>query len=508
MAMGLISQKGNGNNGQRSRPCGLLLLLAFGAAMLAIMTLHKLRERRIFNLLLQENGRHLVSLRLLLQKQTEYTKELKKNAEETKAKMSSLRKQKMEEDHRLLEMQSTIDSLKDEQKTMESELEDKLNEIKLLRHSGNRNPQAIALIATLKQKEAEIQDLNNHLNSSVRVRSLHPPINVTLTEQNKELRTEDGGVHESSAYEGGDNSTKGQDGNDTRSDYPHEEDNSDSGNEKKGMYIKGGEQLQNQRSGEMNAKRTTRIDMGNNHARTTATMDQMDEGKNGSSFTGQPGKLKSSPQGEISGNKLETEDSSNKISSLSEAERFGNLSTTKGKTWRILARKRFLKKKVNSEIDGVESTSRRFSKEYNDVVRRMEEGEKPEKGKEMDLAKADLLKHHNSEPEDIEDRKDNRESVVEDENAMSSNQHNHEARQVSENSGFIGEASNYTHDVKQQRIEEATNNSADMKQQKKKTANRDEMEAEDKQAAANGDLSSDFSSDSEDKQKYGTETEF
>ncbi|KAK8477751.1 hypothetical protein V6N13_098528 [Hibiscus sabdariffa] len=495
MAVGLISQKGNGNNGQRPRPCGLLLLLAFGAAMLAIMAVHKLRERRIFNLLLQENGRHLISLQLLLQKQTEYTKELKKKADETKAKMSSLRMQKMDVDHRLMEMQSTIDSLKDEQKTMESELEDKLNEIKLLRHkemdSGNGNPQVIALIPTFKQKEAQIQDLNNRLNSTVW--SSNTPINVTVTEQRMELRSEDARVHESSTYEGGDNLTKGQYGNDTRLGYPQEEDNRESGNEK-GMHIKGREQLHN---------------LEKNHARATATMDQMDEGENGSSFTGQPGKLKSSHQeSEISGNKLETKDSSSKISSLAEAERFGNLSTTKGKTWRILARKRFLKMKVDSEIDEVESKSRRFSKEYKDVVRRMEEGEKPEKGKEMDLAKANLLKHHNSEPEDIEDRKDRRENKVEGENAMSSNQHNYKAGQVSENSGVTGEASNYTHDAKQQRVEETTNNSRDMKQQKMKAADRDEMEVADKQAQANGDLSSDFRSDSEDKQRDGTETVF
>ncbi|KAK8624623.1 hypothetical protein V6N13_089513 [Hibiscus sabdariffa] len=496
MAVGLVSQKGNGNNVQRPRPCGLLLLLAFGATMLAIMALHKLRERRIFNLLLQENGRHLVSLQLLLQKQTQYTKELKKKADETKAKMSSLRMQKMDVDLRLMEMQSTIDSLKDEQKAMESELEDKLNEIKLLRHkemgSGNGNPLVIALLPTLKQEEAQIQDLNNLLNSTDRVWSSSPPINLTITGQQTELRSEDGGVHESSTYEASNNSTKGQYGNDTRSGYPREEDNRESGNEK-GMYIKGREQLQN---------------LEKNHARATATMDQMNECGNGRSFTRQPGKLKSSHQESVSSeNKLGIKDSSSKISSLAEAERFGNLSTTKGKTWRILARKIFLKKKVDSEIDGVESTSRRFSKEYKNVVRIMEEGMKPEKGKEMDIAKANLLKHHNSEPEDIEDRKDRRENEVEGKNAMSSNWHNYKARQVSENSGVNGEAST-THDAKQQRVEEATNNSRDITQHKKKAADRDEMEVADKQAQADGDLSSDFKSDSEDKQRDGTKTEF
>ncbi|KAL4302301.1 hypothetical protein GQ457_10G018360 [Hibiscus cannabinus] len=89
------------------------------------------------------------------------------------------------------------------------------------------------------------------------------------------------------------------------------------------MHIKGG-QLQNLESGEKNH----------------TTFDHMDEGKNKSSFTGQPGKLKSSHQGQVQilqlghkgGDKLETDESSIKISNFAaEAERFGNLGTTKGK---------------------------------------------------------------------------------------------------------------------------------------------------------------------------------
>lgn len=44
-----------------------MLLLAFGAALLGVMVLHKLRERRIFNLVVKEKDRDLVSLQLLLQ---------------------------------------------------------------------------------------------------------------------------------------------------------------------------------------------------------------------------------------------------------------------------------------------------------------------------------------------------------------------------------------------------------------------------------------------------------
>ena len=65
MAMG-GSHKGNGN-GNRGKPYGLMLLLAFGAALLGVMVLHKLRERRIFNLHVEEKGQELISLQLLLQ---------------------------------------------------------------------------------------------------------------------------------------------------------------------------------------------------------------------------------------------------------------------------------------------------------------------------------------------------------------------------------------------------------------------------------------------------------
>ena len=61
---GLISRKGNGHRG---RPYGLMLLLAFGAALVGVMAVHKLRERRIFNLLVEEKNRQLISFQLLLQ---------------------------------------------------------------------------------------------------------------------------------------------------------------------------------------------------------------------------------------------------------------------------------------------------------------------------------------------------------------------------------------------------------------------------------------------------------
>ncbi|KAE8700492.1 hypothetical protein F3Y22_tig00110556pilonHSYRG00114 [Hibiscus syriacus] len=137
---GLTSHKENGN-GHKGRPYGFMLLLAFGTALFGVLVLHKLRERHIFNLVIEDMNRQLLSLQLLLQKEREYNKEMNRKAEETNAKIYYLRNQKMELDGRLMETLSRIDSLKDEQKAMESTLESGFftNKLKMLR--GNEiNP--------------------------------------------------------------------------------------------------------------------------------------------------------------------------------------------------------------------------------------------------------------------------------------------------------------------------------------------------------------------------------
>ncbi|KAK3184224.1 hypothetical protein Dsin_031510 [Dipteronia sinensis] len=181
---------GSHSNGSRGRSYGLMLLLAFGAAFFGVMLIHKLRERRIFTLLIKEKDHQLFSLHFLLQKEQEYSKEMKGKNEAMKAKMYSIRTQKMELDRRLIEMQSTIDSLKDDQKAMESALEKKQNEIKMQREVtdlGKENSQLTDLKESLMQKEAEIVDLKRRLEYPAKVWSvstddpLNPPLNLTNT---------------------------------------------------------------------------------------------------------------------------------------------------------------------------------------------------------------------------------------------------------------------------------------------------------------------------------------
>ncbi|KAE9616851.1 hypothetical protein Lal_00034476 [Lupinus albus] len=159
---GLHSSSGGS---QRGRPFVLILLIIFGAAILGVMVLHKLRERRIYTLLVKDKDRQLLSLQLLFQKERDRTKELRRKNEEMKGKIYTLRSQKMELDRKVLEMQSTMDSLKDEQKVMESTFQETQNELRIMQQKGIElgSSETLALRENLKQKEAEIKDLKGHL---------------------------------------------------------------------------------------------------------------------------------------------------------------------------------------------------------------------------------------------------------------------------------------------------------------------------------------------------------
>ncbi|KAJ7948262.1 Micronuclear linker histone polyprotein-like protein [Quillaja saponaria] len=180
MSIGGPYNKGmHSNNGwNRGRRYGLMLLLAFGAALFGVMVLHRLRERRIYNLLIKEKDRQLIALQLLLQKERDSNQEIKRKNEEMKAKIYSIKTQKMELDRKVLELQSRMDSLKDEQRVMETAFEEKQNEIRMLtREKVNlgkeiTNPEVIALTESLKQKEAELEDLKHRLQDPVKVWSV------------------------------------------------------------------------------------------------------------------------------------------------------------------------------------------------------------------------------------------------------------------------------------------------------------------------------------------------
>ncbi|PHT43348.1 hypothetical protein CQW23_17373 [Capsicum baccatum] len=162
--------KGHLHSQNTKRSYRILLLLAFGAAVFGVMTLHKLRDRRICNHFVKEKDREVDGLKLLLQKEREQAKEARRQIEDMKSDIHLHGEQKTDLESRISEMTSTISSLKAEQRTIEVALEEKQSEIKMLRETQpeiKSDDSLVTLLSeTLRQKEAEIEDLKHRLESS------------------------------------------------------------------------------------------------------------------------------------------------------------------------------------------------------------------------------------------------------------------------------------------------------------------------------------------------------
>ncbi|XP_078175976.1 uncharacterized protein LOC144569479 isoform X2 [Carex rostrata] len=158
---GLMSSGGSG----KKRPYALLLLLALGAAVLSVVILQKMRERRVFGILLQERDSQLLSLQLLLEKEKSANKDIRKKHDELKAKAGSLRTQRMELNNKLLESESATTYLKVMQQELESALVDKENYIKQIqeRTSDDSSNRIAELTKQIQQKDGEIENLKRHL---------------------------------------------------------------------------------------------------------------------------------------------------------------------------------------------------------------------------------------------------------------------------------------------------------------------------------------------------------
>ncbi|XP_020984989.1 uncharacterized protein LOC110274613 isoform X2 [Arachis duranensis] len=134
----MAQNKGLHGENKRTRQYAFMLMLAFGVSFLGVLMLHKFREQEhkaICSFLVKEKDGELLSLQLLLQ-QRDHNKEIEGKIEEMKVKIYSLKGQKMELDKRVLQMKSTMDSLKEEQRVIESAFEEKQNEIRMLQVQG------------------------------------------------------------------------------------------------------------------------------------------------------------------------------------------------------------------------------------------------------------------------------------------------------------------------------------------------------------------------------------
>ncbi|OIW12081.1 hypothetical protein TanjilG_15321 [Lupinus angustifolius] len=183
--------RGNGDN-HRAKLYALMLMLAFGGALLGTMMLHQIREKKSgYNLVVKDKENEILSLQLLLQKGRNHNKEIERKNAELKTKIYALSGQKVELDRKVLKMKSTIKSLKDELKVIESELEENQNEIKMLQGQGNNfGKVGVEKVTTLKenhmQKEAKINELKQNLEMSIDDVTIFPEnlaANRTMAEQ-------------------------------------------------------------------------------------------------------------------------------------------------------------------------------------------------------------------------------------------------------------------------------------------------------------------------------------
>ncbi|KAG9452745.1 hypothetical protein H6P81_005649 [Aristolochia fimbriata] len=179
---GVVGWKSSSSN--RGRAYGMMLLLAFGAAVFGVLILHKLRERRLLNLLIKDKDRDILTLQLLLQKERDVSKGARAKIEEMKVKTVTLRNQKAELTNRLEQMQTIMVSLRQEIKSLEAALEEKENKIKFLEVREKNQPKEDlqALKYALKQKEEETEELKLRLEKQVKGSS-ESLANVTIAKE-------------------------------------------------------------------------------------------------------------------------------------------------------------------------------------------------------------------------------------------------------------------------------------------------------------------------------------
>lgn len=110
---------GVGGGGWMKKKMAMVAVVILVGVM-GVMVVQKVRDRRLFNLVIKDKDRQILSLHLLLQKEKQYAKESKRKNQDLNAKLFSLRTDKTQLNNNILEMRSTITSMRDEQRALES----------------------------------------------------------------------------------------------------------------------------------------------------------------------------------------------------------------------------------------------------------------------------------------------------------------------------------------------------------------------------------------------------
>ncbi|KAI0507445.1 hypothetical protein KFK09_013570 [Dendrobium nobile] len=164
MRFSMAKMAGSNN---RKRPYGLLLLLALGMAVMCAVVLHQLREGRVLSLLIQERDQQLDTLQILLQKERENSKEMKRKIDDMKAKTFALRNQKMELTDKLADTRNIATQLKKMRTDLEAALVEKQIQVDKLTDEVEEfiltKLKVANLTSLLKQKEDEVEEMKRSL---------------------------------------------------------------------------------------------------------------------------------------------------------------------------------------------------------------------------------------------------------------------------------------------------------------------------------------------------------
>ncbi|KAJ1267527.1 hypothetical protein BS78_07G063200 [Paspalum vaginatum] len=174
------------NNAGRKLPYVFLLLLALAAGVLSIVALQKVREQHVFAQRLQERDRQLVSLRILIQKEKAFNREMKRKAEEMKATASSLRTQKTDQKTKLKGLEATVADLKKTKKELEAALAGKDNRISQMEEEATNLKKARReLEATVTEKDRRIKQMEEKATNATNIQK---ELEAVLSEKSSRIR--------------------------------------------------------------------------------------------------------------------------------------------------------------------------------------------------------------------------------------------------------------------------------------------------------------------------------
>ncbi|KAF8651300.1 hypothetical protein HU200_063552 [Digitaria exilis] len=173
------------NNNKKLPPYLLLVLLAIGAAAVSVGILHKMRERRVLTVLLQERDQQLMSFQVLFEKEKENNKEMRRKVDELEAKTSALSIERAELKNKLMDSETTTTYLTNTQKELEAALVEKESHINQMKENvAASNPdQATTGKEFLQEKEAEL-DKSANSSDSIPVTAEDNSNSTTTSESN------------------------------------------------------------------------------------------------------------------------------------------------------------------------------------------------------------------------------------------------------------------------------------------------------------------------------------